>query len=278
VTGLPPLRPGYPADAALLARRARMPAVWTPEMLAPGIVATNEVLGGIACLVCGSEGEGTILYFHGGGYRLGAPAAWAGFASRLAAATGKRVVAPDYRLAPEYPLPAALYDAIAVYRAMLGDGEAPFVGGDSAGGGLAAALALACGDLSLPKPRGLILLSPWLDLTCGGENRAGDPDEAVFPRGAAVEAAAQYLQGHDPADRLASPLFGDLTGFPPVLLCASGAEYLLDDALALRTRLADAGARVEAHIRPGLPHVWPVLSPDSPEARLTLDAIARFTA
>ena len=246
-------------------------------MLAPGVSATGAVIGGVDCMVCEVGGStGTIAYFHGGGYRLGAPAGWAGFASRLAAASGKRVVVPGYRLAPEHPFPAALHDAVAVYRALLEDGSAPFVGGDSAGGGLAAALALACRDLSLTPPARVVLLSPWLDLTCGAENRAGDPNEMYFPRSAAVDAATLYLQGSDPKEPLASPLFGDLTGYPPTLLLVSSAEYLLDDALAFQAKLSKAGRRVEAEIVPGQPHVWPVLAPDSTEAKRAFARIARF--
>src|ERR1700761_2119275 len=99
---LPPLRVGTHAPADLLARRARMPTAWTPDMLEPGIEGRNAVIGEIDCLVCQPPAVlDTILYLHGGGYRMGSPAAWANFGSRLAAATDCRVVVPDYRLAPE---------------------------------------------------------------------------------------------------------------------------------------------------------------------------------
>jgi len=248
-----------------------MPAAWTLEMVAPGVKAHDAVIGGVGCLVCEpANARGSILYLHGGGYRLGSPAGWAGFGSRLAAATGRRVIVADYRLAPEHPFPAALHDAVAVYHALLEEDGAPF------GGGLAAALAHACGLLELTPPAGLILLSPWLDLVCGEDGRAGDPNEVYFPRSSAIAAAELYLQGHDPADPLASPLNGELSGFPPTLLFASNAEYLLDDALTFQARLTKAGMRVEAHIYPGMPHVWPVLAPDSPEAREVLATIGRF--
>src|SRR5579863_8920718 len=100
---LPLARTGIPAPDELLARRARMPAAWTPEMLEPGTAARDAVIGGVACLICETSAPGeTILYLHGGGYRMGSPAAWANFASRLATATGCVVVVPDYRLAPEH--------------------------------------------------------------------------------------------------------------------------------------------------------------------------------
>src|SRR5579859_6723932 len=120
----PPIRQGTPAPGDLLARRARMPSAWTPEMLEPGTTARDALIGGVSCLVCEGEAvDGTILYFHGGGYRMGSPAAWANFGSRLAAVTGCRIVVADYRLAPEHPFPAGLIDALSVYREMVaGDG------------------------------------------------------------------------------------------------------------------------------------------------------------
>ena len=246
-------------------------------MLASGSRAQDITIAGVGCMVCDTaNASGTLLYFHGGGYRLGAPAGWAGFASGLAAASKKRIIVPDYRLAPEHPFPAALHDAMTVYRALLGDGGAPFSGGDSAGGGLAAALALACRDLILTPPAGVVLLSPWLDLTCTDHNRAGDPNEMYFPRTAAIDAAALYLQGADPKAPLASPLFGDMADYPPTLLLVSSAEYLLDDALAFQGTLSKAGRRVEAEIALGQPHVWPILAPDSAEGKRAIARIASF--
>jgi monoterpene epsilon-lactone hydrolase len=273
---LPPLRPGKPAAADLLARRARMPAVWTPEMLQPGISARDAVIGGVDCLVCGPR-EATILYFHGGGYRMGSPAAWANFASRLAAATGCRVVVPDYRLAPEHPFPAGLHDALSVYRAVIeNDGTPPIIGGDSAGGGLACAVALACEAAALDVPRKAILLSPWLDLTVTNPAYASRKSDLFFPRESAQEAAEQYLQGHDAGDPLASPLKGDLSAFPDSLIFASSDECLIGDALAFQSLLAEAGVPVETHLVPGMTHVWPVIAPALPESQAALTAIGRF--
>jgi acetyl esterase/lipase len=276
---LPAQRLGYPAAADLLTRRGRMPSAWTTEMLEPGVSAHNRVIGAVSCLVC--EGDdvvnGTILYFHGGGYRMGSPAAWANFASRLVAATGCRVVVPDYRLAPEHPVPAGVQDALAVHRALIAsDGAAPMVGGDSAGGGLAAALALACKTLGLACPQKAILLSPWVDLTVTNPTYENRPADQFFPKPSAQEAAALYLQGHDPQDRLASPLKADLTGFPPTLLLASSDECLIGDALAFQSALADARVPVETHIVPAMTHVWPVIAPALPQSQAALVAIGNF--
>jgi monoterpene epsilon-lactone hydrolase len=271
---LPPQRIGAAAQDDLLARRARMPAAWTPEMLEPGTTARDAVIGGVDCLVCETAVPGeTILYLHGGGYRMGSPAAWANFASRLATATGCSVVVPDYRLAPEHPFPAAIHDALAVYRALCDrNGTPPIVGGDSAGGGLACALALAAD----PAPQKAVLLSPWVDLTVTNPTYASRKSDLFFPRESALEAAGQYLQEHDARDPLASPLKGDLDGFPSTLILASSDECLIGDALALQAALTEARVPVETHIVPGMTHVWPVIAPALAESHAALTAIGHF--
>lgn len=218
--------------------------------------------------------SGAIVYFHGGGYRMGSPAAWANFASRLSAATGLRVVVPDYRLAPENPFPAAVADALSAHAAVEKAFGGPiFVGGDSAGGGLAASLALAAAQ----KPDGLILISPWLDLAVSDPAYDDRPADQFFPKASAQEAAELYLQGHPASDPLASPLHGDLAGFPPTLLFASADECVVGDALKLQAKLADARVLAESHIVPGMTHVWPVIAPALPESVAALAAIAAFT-
>jgi monoterpene epsilon-lactone hydrolase len=276
ITTLPPLRPGQPASPDLLARRARMPAAWTPEMLEPGISARDAVIGRVACLVC-EPGDATILYFHGGGYRMGSPAAYANFGSRLAAATGCKVVVADYRLAPEHPFPAGLTDALSVYAGLIeADGTPPIVGGDSAGGGLACALALASKAAGLAAPRKAVLLSPLVDLTVTNSTYESRTADMFFPKVSAMEAAGQYLQGHDARDPLASPLMGNLTNFPETLLFASADECLLGDALAFQAKLADAGIQVETQIVPAMTHVWPIIAPALPQSQAALAAIGRF--
>jgi acetyl esterase/lipase len=273
-------RAGRPASADLAARRARIPATVDDSALQPGTTIQETKIGGIACLECEPiEPKRTILYFHGGGYRMGSPAAWAGFAARLAVSGNARVVVPDYSLAPEHPFPAALYDGITVYNALSrARREAPIAAGDSAGGGLAAALALACRLIGFPMPKALVLLSPWLDLACPDRGMPGNTAQTdpLFPRKAAMEAAVQYLQGHDAADPLVSPLKGDLAGLPPVLLLASSAEYLLGDVLAFQSRLAQSNVTVQSFIRPGLQHAWPVITPEAPEAHSAFDLIGHF--
>jgi acetyl esterase/lipase len=275
---LPPVRRSVEADTALVQRRAEAIAFQKDQPIAPGVTFADVHLGGVACLVCESPiRRATILYLHGGGFRLGSARGWAGFASRLAVAAEARIVVVDYRLAPEWPFPAALHDAASVYQALIDEDAGPlFVGGDSAGGGLAASLAVASRGQAL-MPRGLILISPWLDLTLRAETwstRAAT--DRFFPREAAQVAAEGYLQGHAGDDPLASPLLADAVGLPPVLLFAGEAEALLGDAIAFAERLALAHVTVEAHFVAAMQHVWPVLFPDLPESGAALEAVSAF--
>jgi acetyl esterase/lipase len=252
-----------------------MPAAWTQEMIEPGIAARDAEYGGVACFVSEPEEPvGTLLYFHGGGYRMGSPAAWANFASRLSAAAGLRVIVPDYRLAPEHPFPAAVEDALAAYVAVDETFGGPLLaGGDSAGGGLAASLALAAQQ----KPDGLILISPWLDLAVSDPAYDNRPADQYFPKASAQEAAELYLQGYPASDPLASPLLGEFAGFPPTLMFASADECVVGDVLRLQAKLADARVFAEARVVPGMTHVWPVIAPALPESAAALAAIATFT-
>jgi len=276
---LPPERTGLPAPESLTARRDGAAAVMADKPTAPGTTAQDETIGGVGCVVCRPAAPtSTVLYLHGGGYRLGAARSWTSFATGLAAAADTQVVIADYRLAPEHPFPAALHDAAAVFEALQADHVGPlFVAGDSAGGGLAVALTVAASQSRQPLPDGLIVLSPWVDLTLRSETFATRAEtDQFFPRDSAVEAAESYLQGANPRDPLASPLLADLTGFPKTLIFAGGAETLLGDGLSLCTALVAAGSSVEAHFPAGMQHVWPTLFPDLPESIDAMAAITRF--
>jgi len=276
---LPAVREGRGASEELEARRRGTAAYREdPE---PGVTVRQDLLGGVPCTILEvPDPAATLLYLHGGGYRMGDAAGWLGIGSRIALAARVRVVLADYRLAPEGPFPAALHDAAGVYATLVAespDGEAPFVGGDSAGGGLAAALAVAARGAQVPMPSGLVLLSPWVDLTVTkptyDSNAATDQ---LISKKSLQEAAELYLQLHDPGDPLASPLFADLAGLPPVLLLASCHEALLGDTTAFAARASTAGVAVEVHLVPDVPHAWPAIEPGIPESRTAIGAIARF--
>ena len=276
---LPPLRPStMPAPADLVARRAAAGTL-TRAAAVPGVEISEVRYDSVPCVVCSPpEPRDVMVYFHGGGYRLGSAAQFAGFAGRLADATRALVVVVDYRLAPEHPYPAALHDAARVYEQVLAEwGTPPIAVGDSAGGGLAAALVVACINAAVAVPRGLVLMSPWLDMQCAAASyRSRSATDRLFSLDAARQAAEQYLQGHDPRDPLASPLMADVGSFPPTLLFASADEVLLDDAIAMATALTQARVATAASFVPGMPHTWPSVAPDHPESAIALDAITRF--
>ncbi|WP_425825339.1 alpha/beta hydrolase [Streptomyces fractus] len=275
---LPPVRTSTSATPPELAeRRASMSSL--PRPTHPGVDIRDIRYGDVPCVVCTPpRPRGTVLYLHGGGYRLGSVALFTAFSARLAAATGARVVAADYRLAPEYPFPAAPHDAAQVYERLQAEsGEAPVVVGDSAGGGLGAALVVACARSGVVVPRGLVLLSAWLDLRCTARSyRSRAATDELFSHEAARQAADQYLQGHPADDPLASPLLGVLRAFPPTLLCASTDEVLLDDSVEFASALARAGVATTASYLPGVPHAWPSVFLDLPASAQTLDVVARF--
>lgn len=229
----------------------------------------------------GDAGRGTLLYLHGGGYNGGSPRSHGELAVRLARAAGMAAVVPEYRLAPEHPFPAALEDALTTYRWLLerhdGDASAIAVAGDSAGGGLAVAICLALRDEGEPLPLALALLSPWVDLTCSSPSweQEFEADAVLDP---SLEIAAErYLNGLDARDPLASPLFADLVGLPPMLIQVGTQEVLYDDAVALADRATRAGLEVELEIGEELIHVWQ-LFPITPEAIAATARIGRFLA
>lgn len=220
-----------------------------------------------------------ILYLHGGGYVLGGCATHRNIAARLAVSAEARAIVPEYRLAPEHRFPAAIEDCVAAYEALLRQGIAPsslVVAGDSAGGGLVAALLLSLRDTHRPLPALAVHISPWVDLTLSGESyrsRADlDPIERVVPLRRMVEC---YLGGADPTAPLASPAFGDLGGLPPLLIQAGDHEVLLDDAVRLARKARAAAVDVELQTWPEMWHGWHLSSPVLPEAN---EAIAQIGA
>ncbi|MDX1690183.1 MAG: alpha/beta hydrolase [Acidimicrobiia bacterium] len=239
--------------------------------------------GGVPAEWVAAPGAGrdrTILYLHGGGYTVGSPRTHRPLVSRLGQASGARVLSVDYRLAPEHPFPAAVDDAAAAYRWVLDHHASPgrlVVAGDSAGGGLAIATLLRARDDGLPMPAGLVLLSPWTDLTASGESLEAKRDEDVWldPDGVA-DAAGVYLDGADAADPLASPLFADHTGFPDTLIVVGTAEVLLDDSRRLAERMRAVGVRVLLDEWTDMLHVFPAFAPYVPESRRAIRQVGEF--
>jgi phenylacetate-CoA ligase len=250
--------------------------------IADGVCVTATTLGNVAAerlALSDVESNEALLWFHGGGYVIGSLNTVRPLASRIAHATGVSVFTLDYRLAPENPFPAAVEDAVRAYRALL-DEFAPgqlAIGGDSAGGGLAVALMLALREQGLPLPAAGVCLSPWVDLTMTANSY--ESSDAVDPQAARwqlAEMADAYLAGAEPTSPLASPIYEDLHGLPPLLIHAGRAEKLLDDSLALSHAAEAAGVAVTLDCWDRMPHVWHAFAPKLPEAVGGIDAVARW--
>ena len=258
-----------------LARRGiRLPRGVTARMVQAGGVHAEWVEP------VGIQSQKVILYLHGGGYCLCSLDTHRGLVGRIALAAQTRLLAADYRLAPEYPFPAALDDALTAYRWLLGQGILArdiAIGGDSAGGGLTLATAISLRDAGQTLPGALFLLSPWTDLTFSGESilsrRQADP---IFGRDGGPQFVPAYVGTHDPAEPLISPLFADLHGLPPTLIHVGNDEILLDDSTRLERKLMAAGVETRLKVWEGMWHVFPAFAPWVPEGQLAIDEIGSF--
>lgn len=223
--------------------------------------------------------DAALLYLHGGGYAIGSAKSHRHMVGLLSIESGLPVFAADYRLAPENPFPAAVDDAVAAYKGLLDSGIAPdhlAIAGDSAGGGLTVATLVAARDKGLPMPAGAVPISPWVDLTLGGEShRARAARDPIVKQEGIGAMAALYLNGQDARTPLASPLFADLKGLPPMLIQVGSEETLHSDAAALAAKLEAAGVEVSFENWGGMIHVWHIFHPILAEGR---DAIARAGA
>jgi epsilon-lactone hydrolase len=251
--------------------------------VAPDIEQKPTTIGGVDCIevtIEGTPAESVILYFHGGVYVIGTATATVPLVGELARRTGAKVITVDYRLAPEHPYPAAVEDARAVYEGLLGAGIDPAqiaLAGESAGGGLAVATLLALRAAGIPLPAGGLLMSPYVDLTLSGdsltEKEAVDP--VLTPTGLRIR-IPDYVAEADAADPLISPVFGDLTGLPPLLIQVGSHEILLSDALRLAGRAATADVQITLEVTPGVPHVFQGFAGLLDEAGAALDRASAF--
>ncbi len=234
-----------------------------------------------ACFAFSNDCEGScdraILYLHGGAYTAGGLDYAKGFGALLASETKLNVFCVAYRLAPEYKYPAALNDAFAAYRYLLERGYQPdhiTLAGESAGGGLALALALKIRDEQMPLPAGIACISPWTDLTFSGASYRNNVyrDPSLIRESLAYSVIA-YAAGHE-YEPYASPVFGDYTGFPPCLFFAGSDEILLSDAKTVHYQMQRAGVPSELIIADGMWHVYPLYG--TPEGRRALVRMSDF--
>jgi len=264
--------------------RARLEAFSTLIDPIPGVRLASARVGGVPCEWVTApriQKAGVLLYLHGGGYALGSFTTHRALVSRLSRATRLRALTVGYRLAPEHPFPAALDDALAVYRSLVDGGVAPtriVVAGDSAGGGLALAMILALRDAGQPLPAAGVCLSPWVDLDVahGAAPSSAQRDPMIKPHELRIMASL-YLAGANPRSPLASPLHAVLHALPPLLVQVGAAEALLDDSLRLADRVRDAGGDVTLEQWPDMMHVWHAFAPLLPDADRAIARIGAWT-
>jgi monoterpene epsilon-lactone hydrolase len=235
---------------------------------------------GIEVTVEGAASENVILYFHGGVYVIGTAVASVPLVSEVVRRTGAKAITLEYRLAPENPYPAAVEDTKAAYEGLLAQGIDPSqiaLAGESAGGGLAVATLLALREAGTPLPSGGFLMSPYADLTLAGETLASRQavDAVLSPDGLRAR-VPDYVGAADAADPLISPIFGDLSGLPPLLIQVGTHEILLSDALRLAERAALSDVQVTLEVIPGVPHVFQGFAGLLDEAGAALDRAAAF--
>ncbi len=201
-----------------------------------------------------------ILYCHGGGYSTGSSLYARSLTSKLAASTTMEVLCFDYRLAPEFPYPAAIEDAMKAWNYLMLQGYGArdvIVTGDSAGGNLALALTLKLKEEGRLLPRGLVLLSPWTDLTSSGKSFQTKAEvDPVLNKEYMEKIIQAYVGQEDVTNPMISPLFGDFEGFPPTYIQVGENEILLSDALRLQKAMAEAGVSVKLDRFVGMWHVF----------------------
>lgn len=249
----------------------------------PGLDLGMVTLGGIeatAITIADADPRNVIFYLHGGAFAIGSAKSSVPLAAELASRARTNLYSVDYRLAPEHPFPAAIHDASAAYRELLNEREPGqiMIAGESAGAGLAISTMLALREAGEPLPAAAVLMSPWADLTLSGESisekRSVDP--AVDPDGLRRR-VGDYLPDGDPSDPLASPVFADLSGFPPLLIQVGSHEVLLSDAVRLAAAAASADVNATLEVVAGVPHVFQSFASILDEASAALDRAAQFT-
>lgn len=268
-----------PEDAPLAERRRLYDAASAIFKLPENVTIEHWTAGGLAGELLIPEGAASsrlCIFFHGGGYGVGSCASHRHLAAAIAIAAGMPVLMPEYRLAPENTFPAAFDDCLSAYARIADQDQFRDISlaGDSAGGGLALATALAAKTGGLRLPSAIACMSPWIDLSCSTvPSEVLDP---LVPDSHLESYASAYLDGADPRDVKASPVWGNLGGLPRMLVQASSIERLRSDSELLVQRAKDAGIDCAFEVYEGVPHVWQWYWPRLEAGRVAIEHIGRF--
>lgn len=243
------------------------------------VTLSSGELGGVTGLWVrprDARADATVLYLHGGGYIGTSPMMYAAFVAALVDGTGCEAFVADYRLAPEFPYPAGMLDAVAAYRALLDRGVPPerlVVAGDSGGGGLACSTVVELAERGEPAPSALVLFSPEVNLAFEGASVVENASKDVLPWNLPT---AAYLHGVDPSDAHVSVVNADLSCFPPTLVVSGCDEMFRDQIRRFVARLEECGVPTAAHEEPGMFHVFPILMPWASASRRAYAAADDF--
>lgn len=222
-----------------------------------------------------------ILYLHGGGYVMGSALSHRALIERLTLASGGKLLAVNYRLAPEHPFPAAPDDALSTYRWLLAQGYSAkkiAIIGDSAGGGLALSTLVAIRDCGLELPSSASLISPWVDMQASGDSMVNKASaDPLVQKAMLLQLAPMYLNGADSRTPLASPLYAELHGLPPILIQVGSAETLLDDSNRLAKKLVLSDSPVTLEVWEDMIHVWHLFASRLDKGQEAIERLAQFT-
>ena len=263
--------------------RAELDGLGAMFKLPRGIQIVKELAGGMPAewlIPPGVSAGRVVLYLHGGSYVAGSSNSHRSLAANIAIASKARALIIDYRLAPEHPHPAGVEDAVAAYQWLLNNQVDPrhlAVVGDSAGGGLSVALLVSLRDRHIPLPAACVCLSPWTDLAFSGESwKSKAAVDLIIYAYKELEFARMYLGGLDAKTPLASPLYADLKGLPPLLVQVGTHEVLLSDSTRLVDRAKQAGVNAVIDEWEKMQHVWQFAASFIPEGRRAVARLGEF--
>ncbi len=272
-----------PATADVLSARKRLDFFAGMVPTASHVDVRKDPVAGLHAewlTPAGAPSNKLLLYWHGGAYVMGSCKSHRAFVSHVARAAGVRALLPEYRLAPEHPFPAAIEDAVGVYRALLEQGYEPAniaVAGDSAGGAISVAMLLSLRDAGDPLPGAMVLLSPLLDLSGQGESMLTRVDQDPWFKPEVVAHVVRHYCGDEKlTNPLVSPVYADASGLPPTLIQVGDDEILLSDSERFAENLRAGGVQVNVDIWPGMWHVWQMFIGLMPESRAAVEKLGGF--